>query len=69
MDDSANTKYPILLVHGLFGFGRIGPFNYFKGIKQAILLSDRQYIAIDCHAITFRQMRSQPIDMVWLTRC
>ena len=36
MDDSANTKYPILLVHGLFGFGRIGPFNYFKGIKQAL---------------------------------
>lgn len=36
MDDSANTQYPILLVHGLFGFGRIGPFNYFKGIKQAL---------------------------------
>ena len=36
MDDSANTHYPILLVHGLFGFGRIGPFNYFKGIKDAL---------------------------------
>ncbi|MEB0207594.1 triacylglycerol lipase [Pseudomonas sp. CCC3.1] len=36
MTDTANTQYPILLVHGLFGFDRIGPFNYFNGIKEAL---------------------------------
>ena len=36
MDTSAHTQYPIVLVHGLFGFDHIGPFNYFKGIKQAL---------------------------------
>ena len=36
MDDSVNTRYPILLVHGLFGFDRIGSHHYFHGIKQAL---------------------------------
>ena len=36
MDDSANTHYPILLVHGLFGFDRIGNHHYFNGIKEAL---------------------------------
>jgi triacylglycerol lipase len=36
MDDSANTQYPILLVHGLFGFDRIGSHQYFNGIKEAL---------------------------------
>lgn len=36
MTDTANTQHPILLVHGLFGFDRIGPFSYFNGIKEAL---------------------------------
>ena len=36
MDDSARTKYPILLVHGLFGFDRIGFHHYFNGIREAL---------------------------------
>ena len=36
MNDSASTKYPILLVHGLFGFDRIGSHHYFNGIKEAL---------------------------------
>ncbi len=30
--DYARTKYPIVLSHGLFGFGEIGPVNYWHGI-------------------------------------
>lgn len=30
------TKYPILLVHGLFGFDRIGQFDMFHGIVPAL---------------------------------
>ncbi len=28
------TKYPIMLVHGLFGFDKIGPVDYFYGIPS-----------------------------------
>lgn len=35
-DLSVTTKYPILLVHGLFGFDRIGTFDMFYGIVQAL---------------------------------
>ena len=30
------TKYPIVLVHGLFGFDRLGPVEYFYGIPSAL---------------------------------
>ena len=30
------TKYPIFLVHGLFGFDRIGQFDMFHGIPQTL---------------------------------
>ncbi|WP_338849829.1 triacylglycerol lipase [Massilia sp. W12] len=30
------TQYPIVLVHGLFGFDRIGPVEYFYGIPAAL---------------------------------
>jgi len=36
MNNHATTKFPILLVHGLFGFERIGKLNYFHGIKEAL---------------------------------
>ena len=30
------TKYPIVLVHGLFGFDNIGPVEYFYGVPSAL---------------------------------
>ena len=30
------TKYPIVLVHGLFGFDNIGPVDYWYGIPSAL---------------------------------
>lgn len=36
MQRNATTHYPILLVHGLFGFDRIGPFELFRDIKHAL---------------------------------
>ncbi|WP_130931379.1 triacylglycerol lipase [Pseudomonas sp. Sample_24] len=36
MQRNANTHYPILLVHGLFGFDRIGPFELFHDVKQTL---------------------------------
>ncbi|WP_268796502.1 esterase/lipase family protein [Pseudomonas huanghezhanensis] len=36
MHTEVTTKYPILLVHGLFGFDRIGTFEMFYGISSAL---------------------------------
>ncbi|MVW86665.1 triacylglycerol lipase [Pseudomonas sp. PB101] len=36
MQRNASTRYPILLVHGLFGFERIGKFELFHDIRQAL---------------------------------
>ncbi|MGY2257429.1 esterase/lipase family protein [Pseudomonas sp. SDO55104_S430] len=36
MQRNAHTRHPILLVHGLFGFDRIGNFELFHDIKQAL---------------------------------
>lgn len=36
MNAHATTKFPILLVHGLFGFERIGNITIFHGIKEAL---------------------------------
>jgi triacylglycerol lipase len=32
--DYAKTRYPIVLSHGLFGFGKIGPVDYWYGIPS-----------------------------------
>ena len=35
-DVYTQTRYPIVLVHGLFGFGAIGPVDYFHGVAKAL---------------------------------
>ncbi|MFJ4543911.1 lipase family alpha/beta hydrolase [Pseudomonas sp. NPDC088885] len=36
MQRNATTQYPILLIHGLFGFERIGHFELFHAVKEAL---------------------------------
>lgn len=36
MQRNAHTHFPILLVHGLFGFDKIGSFGLFQNVKQAL---------------------------------
>jgi triacylglycerol lipase len=36
MQRNASTRYPILLIHGLFGFERIGHFELFHDVKDAL---------------------------------
>lgn len=33
-EDYAKTRYPIVLVHGTFGFSKLGPVDYWYGIPQ-----------------------------------
>ncbi len=35
-DTYTQTKYPVVLVHGAFGFDAIGPVNYWYGIPSAL---------------------------------
>ncbi|WP_284620573.1 lipase family alpha/beta hydrolase [Aquabacterium humicola] len=35
-DDYTKTRYPIVLVHGLFGFDAVGPFEYWYGVAPAL---------------------------------
>jgi triacylglycerol lipase len=35
--DTLKTKHPIVLLHGLMGFERIGPFEYFRGVRKMLL--------------------------------
>lgn len=35
-DTYTQTQYPVVLVHGAFGFDAIGPVNYFYGIPSAL---------------------------------
>jgi triacylglycerol lipase len=35
-DTYAQTKYPVVLVHGLLGFDAIGPINYFYGVPGSL---------------------------------
>jgi triacylglycerol lipase len=32
--DGPGTKYPIVLMHGFFGWGYAGPFSYFAGVQD-----------------------------------
>lgn len=35
-DSYTQTRYPIVLVHGMLGFGAIGPVDYFYGVPAAL---------------------------------
>ncbi|MBT2340774.1 MULTISPECIES: esterase/lipase family protein [Pseudomonas] len=51
MQRNATTRFPILLVHGLFGFDRIGGFELFHGIKQALRIAGAR-VFIPCLSAT-----------------
>ena len=46
MQRNATTRYPILLVHGLFGFERIGHFELFHDVKDALKAANIQGITV-----------------------
>lgn len=61
MTDSARTQYPIVLVHGLFGFERIGPFSYFHGIKQALQKSGADVFIATVSAANSNEARGEQL--------
>ena len=49
--------YPIVLVHGLFGFSKIGPLEYFYGVPELYTARGRQVFTPQLDAIQASEVR------------
>jgi triacylglycerol lipase len=61
MQRNATTRHPILLVHGLFGFDRIGRFELFHDVKQALRDVDAQVFVPQLSATHDNEVRGQQL--------
>ena len=55
------TKYPIVLVHGLFGFDNIGPVDYFYGIASALRSGGAQVYITQVSAANSTEVRGEQL--------
>ncbi|WP_445178233.1 lipase family alpha/beta hydrolase [Pseudomonas sp. McL0111] len=61
MQRNATTRHPILLVHGLFGFDRIGRFELFHDVKQALRDAGAQVFVPQLSATHDNEVRGQQL--------
>lgn len=55
------TRYPIVLVHGLFGFDNIGPVDYFYGITSALRSGGAQVYITQVSAANSTELRGEQL--------
>jgi len=55
------TQYPIVLVHGLFGFDNIGPVEYFYGIPSALRADGARVYAVQVSAANSTEVRGEQL--------
>ncbi|HEU4777854.1 MAG TPA: triacylglycerol lipase [Telluria sp.] len=55
------TKYPIVLVHGLFGFDNIGPVEYFYGVPSALRSGGAAVYTTSVSAANSTEMRGEQL--------
>jgi triacylglycerol lipase len=55
------TKYPIVLVHGLFGFDNIGPVEYFYGIPSALRSDGAKVYVVQVAAANSTEVRGEQL--------
>lgn len=55
------TKYPIVLVHGLFGFDKIGPVEYFYGIPSALRSGGARVYTTSVSAANSTEVRGEQL--------
>lgn len=55
------TKYPIVLVHGLFGFDNIGPVEYFYGIPSALRADGAKVFVVQVSAANSTEVRGEQL--------
>ncbi|MDD0971256.1 MULTISPECIES: esterase/lipase family protein [Pseudomonas] len=61
MQRNATTLHPVLLVHGLFGFERIGPFELFHDVKQALKAAGVQVFVPHLSSIHDNEVRGEQL--------
>ncbi|MCX4216409.1 triacylglycerol lipase [Pseudomonas sp. MCal1] len=61
MQRNATTLYPVLLVHGLFGFERIGSFELFHDVKQALKAAGVQVFVPHLSAVHDNEVRGEQL--------
>jgi len=55
------TRYPIVLVHGLFGFDRIGPVDYFYGVAGALRSGGAKVYVAQVSATNSTEVRGEQL--------
>ena len=55
------TKYPIVLVHGLFGFDNIGPVDYWYGIPSALRADGAKVFVVQVAAANSTEVRGEQL--------
>lgn len=55
------TKYPIVLAHGLFGFDSIGPVDYWYGIPSALRADGAQVYVTQVSAANSTEVRGEQL--------
>ncbi|MES1940088.1 triacylglycerol lipase [Salinisphaera sp. T5B8] len=55
------TRYPIVLVHGLFGFDGIGPVDYFSGIPEALREGGAEVYVAQVSAANYTEVRGEQL--------
>jgi len=55
------TKYPIVLVHGIFGFDNIGPVEYFYGIPSALRADGAKVYLVQVSAANSHEVRGEQL--------
>ena len=55
------TKYPIVLVHGLFGFDNIGPVEYFYGIPSNLRADGAKVYTVQVSAANSTEVRGEQL--------
>lgn len=55
------TRYPIVLVHGLFGFNNIGPVEYFYGIPSALRSGGARVYTTSVSAANSTEVRGEQL--------
>ncbi len=57
----SQTKYPIVLVHGIFGFDNIGPVEYFYGIPSALRADGAKVYLVQVAASNSHEVRGEQL--------
>ncbi len=55
------TRYPIVLVHGLFGFDNVGPVEYFYGIPSALRSGGARVYTTSVSAANSTEVRGEQL--------